>query len=114
MNMVSYSHHATLVDYLHSTGVKLHIQEKLLESQYSSQKPDDDFLQSLARVIGNNWLLLSYLLSCPAHEVEFKTEEERTSQADQALHMLRRWASKEEATYGLLCERFKTVSLFQS
>ena len=102
------------MDHLHSTGVKINIQEKLLESQYSSQKPDDDFLQSFAGVIGNHWLSLAYLLSCPAHEVEFKTEEERTSQADQALHMLRRWTLKGEATYGLLCERLKTVSLFQS
>lgn len=95
-------------------GDILDIQEKLLELQYSDQKPNDDFLQSFAGVVGNRWPTLASLLSLTLRDIqEIKTEREMSSRADHPLHMLRRWASNEEATYGQLCERLKTVSLFQ-
>ena len=59
---------------------------------------------------------LASILSLTAVEIEeIKTEEEISrSQVKQALLMLRMWKLKEEANYGQLYERLKTVSLFQS
>ena len=90
------------------------LQEKLLEPQYSSQKPGNDFLQSFAVVIGNRWPSLASLLSLSPSDIEqIKREKERVFQAKQALHMLREWNSRENASYGQLLESLKTVPLFR-
>ena len=90
------------------------LQEKLLEPHYSVQKPDDDFLQLFAEVVGNRWPSLASLLSLTARDIEeIKKEKKRSSQAIQALQMLKKWRLREEASYGQLCERLKTVPLFR-
>ena len=95
-------------------GYIIALQEKLLGPQYSSQKPDDGFLQSFAEIVGNRWPSLASLLSLSPRDIEqIKREKEQVSQAKQALHMLRKWYSRENATYGQLLESLKTVPLFR-
>ena len=91
------------------------LQEKLLEPQYSNQKPDDGFLQSFAEIVGNRWPSLGSLLSLSPSDIEqIKKEKERVrAQTKQALHMLRKWNSRENASYGQLLESLKTVPLFR-
>lgn len=76
-----------------SVGGLIGLQEKLLDSQYSKQKPNDDFLQSFAGVVGDRWPSLASLLFLTAEDVEkIKRDKEKSSQANQALHMLRNGA----------------------
>ena len=103
-----------IVDLLFLIGVIITLQEKLLDPQYSSQKPDNVFLQSFAEVVGNRWpSLASLLFLSPSDIGQIKMEKERVSQAKQALHMLRKWNSRENASYGQLLESLKTVPLFR-
>ena len=103
-----------ILDLLFLIGVVITLQEKLLEPQYSSQKPDDVFLQSFAEVVGNRWPSLASLLSLSPSDIEqIKREKERVSQAKQALYMLRKWSSRENASYGHLLESLKTIPLFR-
>ena len=95
--------------HLCNAGVTLSILEKLVESQYSDKKPDDDFLRSFARVIGNYWPFLASLLSLTAEDVE--EIKIRLPEADRALQMLRKWSTRSEATYGQLCISLKVVGL---
>lgn len=98
----------------YSIGYIIALQEKLLEYQYSSQKPDDGFLQSFAEIVGNRWPSLASLLSLSPGDIEqIKRDKERVPQAKQALHMLRKWNSRESASYGQLLESLKTVPLFR-
>ena len=91
----------------------IYLQERLLEPQYSSQKPDSTFVHSFAKVVDNRWPSLASLLSFTAREIEeIKQEEKQYCFTRQALSMLKKWASKEEATYGKLYETLKTVPLF--
>ena len=95
-------------------GDVIALQEKLIEPQYSNQKPDDDFLQSFAGIVGNRWPSLASLLPLTPIDIEqIKREKERLSQARQALRMLRKWNSRGNASYGQLLESLKTVPLFR-
>ena len=92
----------------------IHIQEKLIDPQYSSQKPEDDFLKSFAVVIGQEWPHLASQLSLSTRDLmEELKRRERLPPVDQALYMLQKWKSKEEATYGVLCESLRTVLLIR-
>ena len=105
---------ANYLGFYYFLGGVIGLQEKLLEPQYSSQKPDDGFLQAFAEIVGNRWPSLASLLSLSPSDIEqIKREKERVSQAKQALHMLRRWNSRENASYGQLLESLKTVPLFR-
>ena len=74
------------------------------------QKPDDVFLQSFARVVGDGWPSLASLLSISAREIE---EIKREKKECQALSMLTMWNSKEEATFEQLHWKLQTVYLFR-
>ena len=88
----------------------IEIQENLLDPQKSNLKPNDRFLQIFARVVGNHWPHLASQLSLSTRDImEELKRRERSSPSDQALYMLKKWKSREEATYGLLCERLRTV-----
>ena len=92
-----------------STGDHIRLQKKLLNPKLQTITPDVEFLELFAGVVGSKWSFLACLLSLTSEEIEeVKTEEE-----DQALLMLKKWSSKEGATYGQLCNRLKTISLFQ-
>ena len=94
---------------IHFTDDHIQLQKKLLDPRLQTITPDVEFLELLARVVGSKWSSLACLLSLTSEEIEeVKTEEE-----DQALLMLKKWSSKEGATYGQLCNKLKTISLFQ-
>ena len=91
-------------------GEAIAIQENLLDPLKSNSKPDDNFLQTFAKIVSNNWPHLSFQLSLSTRDImEELKRKERLPPADQALYMLQKWKSKEEATYGLLYERLRTV-----
>ena len=52
-------------------------------------------------------------LSLSEGEIVGLKEKVGLSQQELALQMLRIWVSREEATYGQLCRKLKTISLFQ-
>ncbi|MBA4719382.1 MAG: hypothetical protein HRO68_09920 [Nitrosopumilus sp.] len=75
-----------------------------------SVKPDSKFLESFAVVLGDKWPSLAASLCFSAEEIEEVKKEGK--QRDHALQMLKKWVSMEGATYGLLCQTLKSVSLF--
>ena len=88
----------------------IEIQGKLLDPRKSHLKPDNKFLQIFARVVGNHWPHLASQLSISTRDImEELKRRGKSSPADQALYMLQKWKSREEATYDLLCERLRTV-----
>ena len=81
-----------------------------MEKRLSQVKPDSGFLKLFAAVVGNKWPSLAISLSLS----EEKTEEMREGEeGDQALKILRKWVSQEDATYGRLYLALETISLFQ-
>ena len=90
----------------------MQLQEKLLEPQNHGLKPDVEFLCAFAGVVGSKWLSLATTLSLSESEIK-EVKGEGLFQQDHALQMLEKWASREDATYGQLCRKLKTISLFQ-
>lgn len=76
-------------------------------------KPDDRFLKLFAGVVDNRWLSLTSILSLTSMIEEVKNKEDKLSHQDCALLILNKWASQDDATYGQLCQRLKTIALFQ-
>lgn len=95
-------------------GQTISIQEKLVDQQYSNQKPGEGFLQSFAKVIGRDWPRLASLLSLSMRDImqEIKRQE-RYCPTDQSLYMLQKWKLKDEATYGQLYKSLRAVILIQ-
>ena len=96
-----------------SLGVAMQLQEKLLAPQYRDLKPDEEFLESFAGVVGSKWPSLAASLSLSGEEIEEVKKDEGLSQQKLPLRMLRLWVSREDATYAHLCQTLKTISLFQ-
>ena len=98
------------------TGVEVQLQKTLLSAEKQSLKPEEEFLKLFAGVVKSKWPSLASILSLTSAEIEEVNEEgereEVLSEEDRALLMLRKWASREEATYSQLCQRLKTISLF--
>ena len=90
----------------------MELQEKLLEPQNHGLKPDEEFLGAFAGVVGSKWPSLATTLSLSESEIK-EVKGEGLSHQDHALQMLSKWTSREDATYGQLCQRLKTISLFQ-
>ena len=67
-------------------------------------------------MVESKWPSLASILSLTGSEInEVKREgkgEEELSEQDCALLMLRKWASKEGATYGQLSQGLRTITLF--
>ena len=76
-------------------------------------KPDEEFLHSLSGVVGSRWPSLAVPLMLSEEEIEGLKKKAGHSQEASAFQMLKIWASREEATYGKLCRKLKTISLFQ-
>ena len=89
-------------------GETIEVQQKLLEG--GDQMPDNAFLRSFARVIGDRWHCLASLLSITAGEIEEIMREEKDKQA---LCMLRKWSSREDASYKQLHLKLQTVYIFR-
>ncbi|XP_064398139.1 uncharacterized protein LOC135344779 [Halichondria panicea] len=88
------------------------LQKKILEKD-SSLRPNEDFLQSFADVIGSRWQCLAFPLSLTSEDiVSIKRETRGAEPTRQALIVLQKWAARETATYGQLRERLRTLSVF--
>ena len=76
-------------------------------------KVDDEYLQLLSGEVGSRWPSLATSLSLSAKEIMELKDMVGLSEHELALQMLRTWALKENATYGQLCRKLNTISLFQ-
>ena len=91
----------------------MQLQEKILDKDNHSHKPDEEFLQSFADVVGSKWPSLATSLSLSASAIEEVREEGSSEQHHVlALKMLRRWVLRKDATYGQLYQALATPSLF--
>lgn len=88
-------------------GVVIELQRRLIETDLAHCKPDDDFLESFAEVVGDHWCFLATLLSID------NTIEVYHSDREKALQVLKVWQSSPEATYGQLKQKLQTISIFQ-
>ena len=84
----------------------------MLKQDNQALKPDDNFLSTLSVEIGSRWPSLAASLLLSEEEVAGLKEKVGLRQQDLALQTLNIWASKEGATYGELCHRLRTISLF--
>ena len=98
-------------------GHLIEVEKKLLDSNCHAQKPDEEFLESLAGVVGSKWSSLASLLSLTSDEVQEVMKEEEDEEGlppiDRALLILKKWISKEGSTYGQLYHSLKAISLFE-
>ena len=77
-------------------------------------KPDTKFLESFSVVVKSKWPSLAVSLGLSESEIqEVKEKGEGLSQIEHALQMLKKWVSRENATYGQLCQSLMAISLFQ-
>ena len=95
-----------------STGVQVQLQEKLLNQDMSTLKPDLPFLELLAEVVDSNRLSLASALSLTSEMEEVEKEREGLPHKSNALLMLEKWAVRGDATYGQLCQRLNNIALF--
>ena len=89
------------------------LQEKLLEPSNTGISVTDDFLKEFAAVVGSKWPSLASLLSFSIADVEQIRRDVLGDPTEQALHMLRAWRRRGDATYGRLRDKLKTISLFR-
>ena len=115
-SLVSFEYKIILAAYLYSpfniAATHVDLQKKLLDQQNHHLKPDEEFLQSFAKVVGSKWPSLASSLSLSGDEIA-NVKEEGLTQQDCALKMLKKWSAKEDATYGQLYLILKTIPLFQ-
>ena len=93
-------------------GVAIELQEKLLSPQFQDSKPDLQFLESFAAVVGSKWPSLAAALSMSADEREGVRMEDG-SHREYALWVLKKWCSREDSKYCQLKQALRTISLFQ-
>ena len=96
-----------------ATASHVDLQKKLLDQQNQHLKPDAEFLQSFANVVGSKWPSLASSLSLSWDEIA-NVKEEGLTQQYCALKMLKKWSAKEDATYGQLYQVLKTIPLFHN
>ena len=97
------------------TGVHIQLQKKLLNPDNYTHTPDLEFLDLFAEVLvsRSKWSSLASLLSLTSTEIEeVKIKSENMSPKDHTLYVLKKWASKKDATYGHLCRKLNTIPLF--
>ena len=90
-------------------GVPIQLQRTLLDPEKQSLRPDEQFLELLAGVVKSECPSLVSILSLTSTEME---KNRKLSRSERSLQLLKKWATREEATYGLLCQKLKTISLF--
>ena len=83
-----------------------------MDPENTATPVDDEFLREFAEVVGDWWPSLASLLSIPTADVEQMKRGVVGTPAEQALHMLRVWRRRSIRTYGGLCARLKSISLF--
>ena len=94
--------------------VHVQLQVELLDKQNHPLKPDEQFLELFAGKVEGMWPLLAASFSLTESEIE-QVKREGLSPKDLALHgqMLKKWISKEGATFGQLYQQLVTISIFQ-
>ena len=95
-------------------GVSIQLQRTLLDPEKQSLRPDEQFLELLAGVvIRSECPSLASILSLTSNEMEeVEKNRKQLSQSELSLQMLKKWATREEATYGQLCHKLRTIALF--
>ena len=83
-----------------------------MDPEKQSLRPDEQFLELLAGVVKSECPSLVSILSLTSIEMEEAKKNQKLSRSELSLQMLKKWATREEATYGLLCQKLKTISLF--
>ena len=83
-----------------------------MDPEKQSLRPDEQFLKLLAGVVKSECPSLVSILSLTRNEME-EVEKNRKQlfQSELSLQMLKKWATREEATYGVLCQKLKTIPL---
>ena len=87
------------------------LQKTLLSPEQRDLKPDQQFLELFVGEVGSKWPSLASALSLTSSEVE--EVNKKHSHLDHALQMLQKWVEREDATYGQLCHKLKSIPLFQ-
>ena len=99
---------------LYNTCTGVPLQEKILDPKNSLAHPDTEFLESFSTIVGPRWQCLASLLSLTSQDIEsIKRDTHGAGPSKKAFCMLQKWAASETATYGLLCERLRTLSVFR-
>ena len=94
-------------------GVSIQLQRTLLDPEKQSLRPDEQFLEVLAGVVKSECPSLVSILSLTSTEMEeVEKNWKQLSQSEISLKIFKKWATREEATYGHLCQKLKTISLF--
>ena len=81
-----------------------------------SQKPDKEFLELLAGVMGSECpsLALASILSLTSSDIEeVEKNRKELSQSELSLQMLKKWSAQEGATYRQLHQKLRAITLFQ-
>ena len=83
-----------------------------MDPEKQSLRPDEQFLELLAGVVQSECPSLVSILSLTSAEMKEAKKNRKLSRSELSLQMLKKWATREEATYGQLCQKLKTISLF--
>ena len=84
-------------------GIPIQLQGTLLDPEKQSLRPDEQFLELLAGVVRSECPSLASILSLTSNEMEeVEKNRKQLSQSELSLQMLKKWATREEATYGQL------------
>ena len=94
-----------------TAGVHVQVQEKLLDQDNFSVKPDEEFLELFAGVVGSQWPSLAASLPLSEEEI-MEVRKGDVSQRECAFKMLNKWVSTSDATYGQLHHQLMTFSMF--
>ena len=108
MNLIHY-----MLQLFSLPGVCIQLQRTLLDPEKQSLGPDEQFLELLAGVVKSECPSLASILSLTSSELkEVQKNRKQLSQSELFLQILKKWVTREEATYGQLCQKLKTISLF--
>ncbi len=95
-------------------GIDIQLQKKLLGEENQDCKPDIEFLKALSEVVVSKRLSLSSIFSLTSSELaELKQEGKGLSKQEHTLLVIKKWATREDTTYGRLCKSLQTISLFK-
>ena len=83
-----------------------------MDPEKQSLRPDEQFLELFAGAVKSECPSLVSILSLTSAEMEEAKKNQKLSQSELFLQVLKKWATREEATYGQLCQNLKTISLF--
>jgi len=92
-------------------GAEVYVQQILLDRTQQDRKPNEEFLQKFAAVVGSKWASLETILCLTSAEMEVRGSSQEGNRM--ALEILKKWMGKENATHGWLYDQLKKNILFQ-